>query len=41
MFSSCPPKEETLTGHSGYCEAGLNTIIPAATMGRQEYNGLP
>lgn len=41
MFSSCPSKEETLTGHSVYCKGGLNTIIPSAEIGRQQYNGLP
>lgn len=34
MFSSCPSKEEPLTGHSVYCKGGLNTIIPAAEIGR-------
>lgn len=41
MFSSCPSKEETLTSHSVYCKGGLNAIIRAAEIGRQEYNGLP
>jgi hypothetical protein len=35
MFSSCLSKVENLTGHSVYCKGGLNTIIPAAKIGRQ------